>query len=163
MSGVSSRCHRSTMIPTFGSPASSRSSSASGIEVINVSESRSEAWIGSSPSRTPASSAEAATRRRPSITRRLASSSLRPPAGPVKQRTQSGSKGAKRRIEAQSESIRVSTSSGPSITVFGRIDGTRGTQFVTLSPLARTASRLASSSVPSFISQMPIPSKPAAA
>ena len=58
MSGVSQRCQRSTMIPTFGSPASSRSSSASGIDVISVSESRSEAWIGSSPSRTPASSAD---------------------------------------------------------------------------------------------------------
>ena len=48
------------------------------------------------------------------------------------------------------------------MTAFGRIDGTAGTQLVTRRPLARTASRSASSS-PSFDSQIPMPSKPAAA
>ena len=57
------------MIPTSGRPASSSRSSVSGIVVISVSWSRWEAWIGSSPSRTPASSAAAASRRRPSTTR----------------------------------------------------------------------------------------------
>ena len=42
------------MIPTCGRPASSSSSSVSGIVVTSVSASRCEAWIGSSPSRTPA-------------------------------------------------------------------------------------------------------------
>jgi hypothetical protein len=121
------------MIPTFGSPASSSSSSVSGIVVTSVSASRSEAWIGSSPSRTPASSAAAAIRRRPSIDE-LARLLVALAGRPVRQRTQSGSKRAKRRTDAQSDSIRVSTSSGPSITVFGRIDGTSGTQFVTLRP-----------------------------
>ena len=162
-SGVSQMWQRSTMIPTPGSPASSRSSSASGIVVISVSVSRSEAWIGSSPRRTPASSAAAATRCSPSMTIRRASAGSRSRAGPVKQRTQAGSKAAKRSTDAQSDAIRVSTSSGPSITVLGRIEGTSGTQFVTRRPLARTASRFASSLAPSFISQIPIPSKPAAA
>ena len=63
---------------------------------------------------------------------------------------------------AHIDATRSSTSAGPSMTVFGRIDGTSGTQFVARKPLARRASRSASSS-PSFISQMPIPSKPAAA
>ena len=150
------------MTPTFGRPASSSNSSASGIVVIRVSWSRCEAWIGSSPSRTPASSAAAATRRRPSITSRRASASSRPPAGPVRQSTQSGSKRARRCIDAHIDSIRSSTSSGPSTTAFGRIEGTVGTQFVTRRPLDRSAARSVSSS-PSFISQIPIPSKPAAA
>jgi len=45
------------MIPTSGSLASSSSSSVSGIVVTVDSPSRSEAWIGSRPSRTPAESA----------------------------------------------------------------------------------------------------------
>jgi hypothetical protein len=46
--------------------------------------------------------------------------------------------------------------------VFGRIDGTAGTQLVARRPLARRAATSAASSS-SFISQSPIPAKPAAA
>ena len=107
---------------------------------------------------TPASSAAAATRRRPST---IVSRSSSPP-GPVRQSTQSGSNAASRCSDARIDATRSSTSSGPSMTAFGRIDGTCGTQFVTRRPDACSVSRAASSS-PSFISQIPIPSKPAAA
>ena len=75
-----------------------------------------------------------------------------------------GSNGASRRIDAHTASIRSRGSTGPSMSGSGRIDGIAGMQFVTSSPLSRMRARL-SASPPwgSFISQMPIPSAPAAA
>ena len=56
-------------------------------------------------------------------------------------------------------------SAGPSIPGMrsGRIEGTAGTQFATPRPASRRRSTFAASSSGSFISQIPIPSKPAAA
>ena len=66
---------------------------------------------------------------------------------------------------AQSASTRSRGSAGPSIPGMpsGRIDGTVGTQLATPRPASRSSSTFAASSSGSFISQIPIPSNPAAA
>ena len=130
------------MIPTCGSSASSSSSSASGIVVTIVSASRCEAWIGSRPSLTPASSAASAIALQPFDDRApgrracVVSTPSRS-AGPVRQSTQSGSKRARRCMLAHIDAIALLDVSGPSMTALGRIDGTSGTQFVARKPLAR--------------------------
>ena len=79
--------------------------------------------------------------------------------GPVRKSTQGGSKGAIRLIEAQIASTRAAGSAGPSISGSGKIEGTEGTAVAASSPLCRNRS---SESSASFISQMPMPSAPAA-
>ena len=66
---------------------------------------------------------------------------------------------------AQSASTRSRGLGGPSMPGIrsGRIDGTAGTQFATPRPASRRRATFAASSSGSFISQIPIPSKPAAA
>src|SRR5918996_1497490 len=98
----------------------------------------------------------------PATTVPRARSGSRPPAGPVRQTTASGRKGARRCRLRQRVSIRSCGSRGPSIRGRGRSDGTSGTAFVEARPLASSTSR-ASASPPSgiFSSQMPSPSTPA--
>jgi hypothetical protein len=62
-------------------------------------------------------------------------------------------------MPARIASIRSAGSSGPSISGSGRIDGTAGTAAAAPRPLSRKRS---SESSASFISQIPIPSAPAA-
>ena len=62
-------------------------------------------------------------------------------------------------MHARIASTRSAGSAGPSISGSGRIEGTAGIAVAASSPLARKRS---SESSASFISQMPIPSAPAA-
>src|SRR3954447_14740075 len=114
--------------------------------------------IGSSPIRTPARAASSPMVRRPSTTVSRSS------PGPVRHTTELGSNRASLCTDAQIASIRLLRSAGPSISGSGRIDGTAGTAAALPSPLASSCSSAWSSpSSGSLISQMPIPSTPAAA
>ena len=112
----------------------------------------------------PASSASAASVRSASTTIRRAASGSRPSPLPVRQTIPGAPKAASRWIEPQSASIRSAGSSGPPSSGSGSGEGTSGTAEAASSPLAASASSApASPPLRSFSSQIPIPSKPAAA
>ena len=114
------------MIPTSGSPASSRSSSASGIDVTSVSA----VALGGVDRLEPEPDARLVGRRGDplqAVDRRGAGPPhrSRSPAARSGRGRSPARRGRSGAADAQSDVDRVfSTSSGPSITVFGRIEGT---------------------------------------
>ena len=119
-----------------------------------------EAWIGSRPIRTPSSRATRASSRRPSTAIARASEGARSPCAPVRRRTTSGSKAARRRIEPASSRTRSSGSAGSAESAFGRIESSVGKQIVACSPDSRKrSSDSASRPSGSLNSAMPIPRK----
>ena len=149
------------MIPTSGRPASSSSSSVSGIVVMRVRSSRCEAWIGSSPSRTPACRRprrDGAARRWTSARASASARSPRPRSGRGRSPARTGRSGAATRTSTRSL-LDVVRPFDHRV----RQDRRHGRHAVRHAEAGwRGAPRSASSS-PSFISQIPIPSKPAAA
>ena len=150
--GSRQRCHESYSRPT-SAPLSSISSAASASELATVQYWANSRWTGSSATGTPCARPSSAIARMPS---RIVSRSS---PGPVRKRTHSGSKGARRRMRRADRLDALAGVGRSSISGSGRIDGTAGTAAAAPSPLARKRS---SESSPSFISQIPIPSAPAA-
>ena len=122
------RCQASNWIPSAGgSPASSISSTASGIEEAIVHSSPPSRWYGSSAIRSPSRSASAAIVRSPSTTIARASSGSRPSPVPVRQTIPLGRNGASRSSSRRTPRRARPGPSGPPRSGSGRIDGTTGT------------------------------------